>query len=478
MIKAKLSTLSAALLLAGCSFAPKYEQPEMPVSAQYPAYVQGAAEASAEGSVETLGWKEFFNDPRLQALIALSLENNRDMRIAVARVDEARAQYGIARGEQFPSIGAAANGQVTRNPENMRLPGASSVSKTFQTGAAVTSFDLDFFGKLRNLSEAAFEQYLATEEAQRAVRINVVAQVAEAYFRLRAAQELQSVMLSTEKSRLESLRLTKVSFEAGSTSELELNQATLQLETVRADLEAAKRNEMQALNALTLLVGTELPADLPKEQAFGHDQLVSDIPVGLPSDLLQRRPDIIAAEHVLRASNANIGAARAAFFPSISITGLLGFASPSLDNLVGSSHRFWQYSPQISLPIFAGGSIQAALDVAEARKIISVAQYEQSIQNAFREVADALAGEATYSSQLDATNRMISSADRTLELANLRYKTGVDSFLQVQTAEVNLYSAQQAGIQISLASLINRISLYKALGGGWQLDEKAIETND
>ncbi|TGV07054.1 efflux transporter outer membrane subunit, partial [Alcaligenaceae bacterium 429] len=274
------------------------------------------------------------------------------------------------------------------------------------------------------------------------------------------------------------LRLTKVSFDAGSTSELDLNQATLQLETVRADLEEAKRNEMQALNALTLLVGTQLPEDLPKEKAFGHEQLVSNIPVGLPSDLLQRRPDIIAAEHVLRASNANIGAARAAFFPSISITGLLGFASPSLDNLVGSSHRFWQYSPQISLPIFAGGSIQAALDVAEARKIISVAEYEQSIQNAFREVADALAGEATYSSQLDATKRMIASADRTLELANLRYKTGVDSFLQVQSAEVNLYGAQQAGIQISLASLINRISLYKALGGGWQLDEEVVEAND
>ena len=227
-------------------------------------------------------------------------------------------------------------------------------------------------------------------------------------------------------------------YDVGTASSLELDQATLQLQTVRADLEQARRNELRALNALTMLVGTDLPEDLPVAQPFGPDQLVNDIPVGLPSDLLQRRPDLIAAEHFLRASNANIGAARAAFFPSISITGLLGFASPSLDNLFGSSHRFWQYSPQITMPLFSGGGIRANLDIAEARNNIAIAQYEQSIQNAFREVADALAGEATYTQQLDAIRAMLQSADGSLRTANLRYETGIDSFLQVQTAEVNL----------------------------------------
>ncbi|MCQ9616267.1 efflux transporter outer membrane subunit [Paenalcaligenes niemegkensis] len=475
-MKFSLSSVCAAVLLSACSFAPTYERPAAPIPSSFPLYSDGVT-ANTEGVVEELGWSDFFKDARLQAIIALALDNNRDMRIAVERVQEARAQYGVVRSDQFPSIGLGATGQVTRYPEDLRVggPDSESVSKSFQAGIGLTSFEIDLFGRLRNLSAAALEQYLATESAQRAVRINVVSQVAEAYFRLRTAQEMQTLMRNTEKSRSETLRLVQLTYDVGTASSLELNQATLQLQTVRADLEQARRNEMRALNALTLLTGTELPTDLPEPQSFGPEQLVNDIPVGLPSDLLQRRPDLITAEHALRASNANIGAARAAFFPSISITGLLGFASPSLTNLFGSSHRFWQYSPQISMPIFTGGSVQSGLDIAEARNNIAVAQYEQSIQNAFREVADALAGEATYSQQLDALRAMISSANGSLNTANLRYETGIDSFLQVQTAEINLYSAQQIGIQVGLESLLNRIELYKALGGGWKLPETADE---
>ncbi|HLS42452.1 MAG TPA: efflux transporter outer membrane subunit [Paenalcaligenes sp.] len=477
-MKFKLSAVCTAVLLSACSLAPTYQQPAAPIPSSYPAYSQEAqAEGAEQLGVDELGWVDFFNDPRLQAIIALALENNRDIRIAVDRVQEAQAQYGIVRSDQFPSIGAGATGQIVRNPEELRMggPNSPSVSRTYQAGIGLTSFEIDFFGRLRNLSAAALEQYLATEAAQRAVRINVVAQVAEAYFRLRAAQEMQTLMQRTEKSRGETLRLIQLMYDVGTASSLELDQATLQLQTVRADLEQAKREEARALNALMLLTGTELPEDLPEGQPFGPDQLVAEIPVGLPSDLLQRRPDLIAAEHALRAANANIGAARAAFFPSISITGLLGFASGSLDNLFGSSHRFWQYSPQLTMPLFTGGGIRSGLDLAEARNNIAVSQYEQSIQNAFREVADALAGEATYDQQLAAIREMLRAADGSLRTANLRYETGVDSFLQVQTAEVNLYSAQQVGVRIGLEFLLNRIELYKALGGGWALPETAAE---
>ncbi|HJD43883.1 MAG TPA: efflux transporter outer membrane subunit [Candidatus Paenalcaligenes intestinipullorum] len=475
----RLSALALALTLAGCSLAPKYERPALPIQAEFPSYSK-AAVSDSQDDFEQLGLQEFFKDPQLQALIALALDHNRDLRIAVDRVEEARAQFGITRADQFPSIGAGANGQVTRYPENMRTqgPDSPSVSKSFQLGVGLTSFELDFFGRLRNLSEAAFQQYLSTEQAQRAVRINVVAQVAEAYFKLRSAQELQRLMVNTEKSRAETFRLVQRSFDVGTTSELDLNQARLQLETVRADREQARRNELRAENALTLLIGTELPADLPQAATFGPTQLVQQIPTGLASELLERRPDIIAAEHALKAAKANIGAARAAFFPRISLTGLLGFASPSLSSLVGSSHRFWQYSPEITMPIFTGGSVRSALAVAEARDNIAVAQYEQSIQNAFAEVADALAGEATYAEQLQAVAKMIKSAQRSTDLATLRYETGIDSFLQVQTAEVNLYSAQQVGIQVGLESLLNRIELYKALGGGWGIDPLVSDQNN
>ncbi|MCX5591670.1 efflux transporter outer membrane subunit [Alcaligenes endophyticus] len=462
------SALVGLLALSACSFTPKYERPQMPVSAQYP-----QAEAAGNGQVAAvdLGWREFFTDQRLQALIALALENNRDLRLATQRIEEARAQYGVVSSDRLPTIGVMAAEQATRYPEAARPagPGSPSVSRSFQAGVGISSFELDFWGRVKNLSEAAYQQYLATEQAQRTAHLTVVAMTAESYFRLRAAQEMQKLMRHTLKSRTESLRLVQTSYDNGVASSLDLNQAKVQYSTVLSDMAAAERSEKQAENALRLMLGTEIPDDMPAAADFTRAQLLPHLPVGLPSELLERRPDIIAAEMQLKAANANIGAARAAFFPNVTLTGLLGFLSPQLGGLFSSDNRYWQFQPQIVMPLFSGGT-RGRLQVAEAQRDMAVTQYEKTIQTAFREVADSLAGEATYSGQIDALSDVEKAASETVRLANLRYEVGVDSFLQVQTAEISLYGTRQAYIQTGLASLLNRVELYKALGGGWNAD--------
>ena len=476
--KSSVSALTAALVLAGCSLAPTYERPMAPVAPVFDH--QDPAQIEQElAALDALGWRDFFTDPYLQNLIELSLLNNRDLRIAVDRIEEARAQFGIARSDQLPSLGASGAGQITRNPADLRPggPNSSSISRVFNAGVGVTAFELDFFGRLRNLSEAAYQQFLATEQAQQTVRINVVAQVAEAYFQWRSAQEMQRLMHSTLASRERSYKLVNTLFEVGTASALDLQQAQLQLDTIRADLQQARRAEMQAYNMMTLLIGTRIPDNLAQPAVFGKNQIVADIPVGLSSSLLVRRPDIIEAEHQLKAAYANIGAARAAYFPNISITGLFGLASPALSSLFDSGRSYWQYSPQVSMPLFSG-RVRGNLEAAKARQNIAVSNYEKAIQVAFKEVADALAGKATYSEQLDALRAMEKSAAESLRLANLRYETGIDSFLQVQTAEINLYSTQQLFVQTGMEFLLNRVMLYKALGGGWQLDANTKEHND
>lgn len=472
----RLTALSVltTLALAGCSLAPHYERPAAPIPALYPDAPAGATSQSAAAAAD-LGWREFFRDPRLLALIEIALQNNRDMRIAVERVQEARAQYGIQQSEQLPTIGLGANAQIQRNPENLRVGAdAPSVSRYYQAGVGNTSFELDFFGRIKNLTEAAYQQYLSTEQAQRTVHISLVAQVAEAYFALRTAEQQLDLVQKTLKSRQSTYDLIKTRFDIGVAGALDLNQAKGQVESARADLQNIKRVQARAQNTLQLLAGQPLPADLPAPSVFGKDQLLAAVPVGLPSDLLVRRPDIIGAEHILMGSNANIGAARAAFFPNISITGLFGFASPALGGLFSSSQRFWSFAPQLTTPIFSGG-ISGNLDLAKTRKNIAIAQYEKTIQTAFKEVADALAGEATYAGQLDALRSLEDTALQTLKLAQLRYDNGIDSFLQVQSAEITLYTAQQQFLQTGLDSLMNRVELYKALGGGW-LDANAASS--
>lgn len=461
-------SLVFCLALGACSLAPTYQRPPAAVPETFP--LAGAAQESPE----LPPWREFFHDQRLHALLELALENNRDLRIAIERVEEARAQFGIVQSERFPTIGLQGSGQISRMPENMRPggPGAPSVSRTFSAGVGMTSFELDFFGRVRDMSESARQQFLATEQARRTVQIGLIAQAAEAYFRLRSAQSMHDLIEKTVEAREGTLRLVQARFDVGVASDLDLSQAQAQLDTVLADRLAVERAMAQAKNALRLVLGTDMPSDLPAPETFGSNQLLNAIPAGLPSQLLERRPDIMGAEHALLAANAQIGAARAAFFPRISLTGLLGFASPQLSALFNSGQGSWQFAPLIQMPLFSGG-VRGNLDLAKARKNIAVAAYEKAIQTAFREVADGLAGEATYSRQLDALRATESSALKALRLAEVRYETGVDSFLQVQTAQLGLYGVQQQFISVGTEALLNRVELYKALGGGWSESDLA-----
>ncbi|WP_368640817.1 efflux transporter outer membrane subunit [Castellaniella ginsengisoli] len=467
-----LAVSALSLALGACSLAPTYHRPQAPVPDRFPVV------AAETGQAELPSWRDFFRDPRLQALVELALKNNRDLRIAVDRVEEARAQFGIVQSDRLPTIGAMGSGQITRAPADMRNGGAdaSSVSRSYTAGVGMTAFELDFFGRVRNLSEAAYQSYLSTDQARRTVQLGLIAQTAEAYFRLRSAQVLHGLMEQTLEARKGTLDLVQSRFDVGVASDLDLAQAQSQYDTVRADRIATERAMAQAGNALQLILGMPVPDDLPEPLPFGREQLLPSLPAGLPSQLLERRPDIVGAEHDLMAANAQIGAARAAFFPRISLTGLLGFASPELDALFGGSHRYWQFSPQIQMPLFSGG-IKGNLDLAKARSNIAVSAYEKAIQTAFREVADGLAGEATYSRQLDALRATEESALRALKLSQIRYETGVDSFLQVQSAQIALYGVQQQFIQLGTDALFNRVELYKALGGGWSADDLPEEAS-
>lgn len=465
--------LALTLVLSGCSLAPDYKRPDAPIPGQYPAYsglpagdTSSAKGGSGVASTADLGWKDFFRDPRLKHLIQVALDNNRDMRIAVDRVEAARAQYGITESDRWPTIGVGGQGTIQKNPSQLRQPGSDSVSRVYQAGVGMSAFELDFFGRVKNLGEAAYQQYLATEQAQRTVHINLVAQVAEAYLRLRAAQQQYSLVNNTLASYKQSYDLVKQRYDAGVASILDLSQAESQLHSAQSDLQSTRRTEARARNALRLLLGVDQIPATPKGSAFDRDQIVATVPVGLPSTLLERRPDIIGAEDQLRGADASIGAARAAFFPNISITGMLGFASDELAGLFGAGNHFWSLGPSITIP-FLSGSVINNLKLAEANKKIAVSTYEKTVQTAFREVADALAGEATYSRQLDALRAQQKAAYQTLKASQARYEAGIDSYLQVQTAEIGLYGVQLGVLQTGLDSLLNRISLYQALGGGW-----------
>lgn len=475
----------AAGMLSGCNLAPDYQRPESPVTTQWPtmprvtydelanlstlAQQPASAVAAESRSGAEIGWRDVFMDPRLQALIQTGLDNNRDLRIAVARVEQARAQYGVQRGELFPQIGAGIQGTRQRIPSDLTMfgPDGGTLSSQAQASIGLTSFEIDLFGRLRNLTEAARQNYLATEENARTVHLTVVSEVANAYFQLRSADHLLELVEQTLQSRKDSLDLVTRRFEAGVSSELDVNQAKTLLDSASADLASFSRQRAQALNLLVFLIGQPLPESLPEPAPFVRDQVLTGIPVGLPSDLLARRPDIRAAENALLAANANIGAARAAFFPTINLTGVFGTASQSLGGLFKPGSTAWAFTPALSVPIFTGGSLQSQLDVANAANRAAVAQYERTIQLAFREVADTLAGEATYTSQIDAARAQELAAGKTLELSNLRYAAGIDSYLQVQTAQVEYFTAQKRLVQARFNALANRVEFYKAIGGGW-----------
>jgi multidrug efflux system outer membrane protein len=460
--------LSAALLAAGmvtgCSLAPTYERPDAPIAAAYPAESTPASGQLATVTADS-GWRDFFPDQRLQVLIATALENNRDLRTAAFRIEEARAQYNIQRADLLPNVNAAASGSRARTPANLSPTRTAVTSSTYQVGLSLAAFELDFFGRVRNLNEAALSQYLATEEARRAAQISLVAEVAKAYLAERAFAEQQELAERTFQSREAGYKLAKQRYDVGASSALDLRLNETLVQTARATVASVKRQRAQAMNALTLLAGKPL-TDLPPAQPLSGQNIVTEIPAGVPSDLLTRRPDIRAAEQRLRASNANIGAARAAFFPRISLTAGVGTASTSLSGLFDAGSSTWSFVPQLVLPIFDAGRTSANLDIAEVRKNIAIADYERSIQVAFREVADTLVARATLDEQADAQRAVLEAQAERLKLADLRYQGGVASSLDVLDAQRELFSAEQSLVQTRLATLTNAIDLYRSLGGG------------
>ncbi|MEN3293613.1 MAG: outer membrane protein multidrug efflux system [Burkholderiales bacterium] len=453
--------LLAAGVLSGCSLIPTYERPAAPVASSFP---DAPAEQAAR-SVSDIGWRDFFTDQRLQALIAASLENNRDLRIAALRIEEARGLYNIQRADLYPNVNAGASASRARTPADLSPTRSAVVSSTYQVGLSLASYELDFFGRVRSLNEAALSQYLATEEARRAAQISLVSEVARAYLAERAFAELEDLAQRTFEARESAYKLSKQRFDVGASSALELRQDETLVQMARASLAQAKRQRARSTNALTLLVGKPL-SDLPPVQPFSAQNIVTDIPPGLPSDLLERRPDIRAAEQRLLAANANIGAARAAFFPRISLTAGLGTASTSLSGLFDSGSGTWSFVPQLVMPIFDAGRTSANLDVTQVRKNIAVADYEKSIQTAFREVSDALVARGTLDEEIDAQRALQEAQAERLKLSELRYKSGVASSLAVLDAQRDLFSAQQALVQSRLQRLTNAVDLYRSLGGG------------
>ncbi|HEX2532027.1 MAG TPA: efflux transporter outer membrane subunit [Burkholderiaceae bacterium] len=456
--------LLAASMLAGCSLAPQYVRPDAPVAPAYPG-ASAASASQAAHSATDIGWREFFPDQRLQSLIATALDNNRDLRTAALRIEEARAQYKIQSADLLPNLNVTATGVRTRIPGSLRESGNAIVSSNYQVGLSLASFELDFFGRVRSLNQAMLAQYLATEEARQAAQISLVAEVAKAYLAERAFAEQQELGKKTLEGRETAYQLAKQRFEVGASSALDLRLNEILVLSARATLAALARQRAQAENALTLLVGKPL-TDLPPPQTLSSQNIVTDIPPGVPSELLMRRPDIRAAEQQLKAANANIGAARAAFFPRISLTAGVGAASSALSGLFETGSRTWSFAPQMVLPIFDAGRNSANLTLSEVRKNIAVANYEKTIQTAFREVADALVARGTLDDQVDAQSAVQAAEADRLRLAELRFENGVASSIEVLDARRELFVAEQSLVQTRLLRLTNAIDLYRALGGG------------
>ncbi|MGK5044030.1 efflux transporter outer membrane subunit [Janthinobacterium sp. GB1R12] len=458
--RARMVALAATLALAGCaSMAPPYAPPPLPVAAQYPETDPAGAQAT------DIAWQAYFADARLQALIAQALANNRDIRIAALRVEEARAAYGIQRAEQFPTIALGASGSRARVPGDLSVTGRPMTSAQYQAGLNVSAWELDFWGRVRSLKDSALQTLLASDEARRAVGVALVAQVANGYLGLRELDERVELARATVDSRAESLRIFTRRFEVGSISKLDLTQVeTLLSQALSLSAQLEQARAVQA-HALAQLVGG--PVDLtPDTRRFDDASVLQPLHAGLPSALLTQRPDLIAAEHQLRAAQANIGAARAAFFPTISLTAAYGTASAELSGLFDSGSGAWNFAPRLVLPIFDAGRIRANMDLAEVRRDVAVANYEKSVQGAFREVADALSNRRWLALQVDIGKTTLAAQSERARLAKLRYDNGAAPYLEVLDAQRDLLTVEQQLVQTRRALLSSQVSLYAALGGG------------
>ena len=461
--------LAATTLGACTTLIPGFERPVAPVPASFPqAQPTPAATDAVAPAVDTLAWRDYFADVRLQRTIELALANNRDLRVAALAIERARAQYGIQRADLFPSIAVSGGQSAQRVPGDLSATRQADINRQYSANLGFASYELDFFGRVRSLEEQALQTYLGTEEARRSAQISLVAEVANAWLRLAADRERLALARDTFETRKKSFELTRRSFELGAVSGLELRQSETLMQTARADAARYAALVAQDENALALVAGGAVPAELQPQAIGERVAAVAELPAGVPSEVLARRPDVAQAERALMAANASIGAARAAFFPRITLTASAGTASSSLDGLFDGGSGAWSFVPQIRIPIFEAGRLQASLDVAEIQRDINVAQYEKAIQSAFREVADALAERATLAEQLDARRKLVEATKQSFALSDARYKGGVDSYFNLLDAQRSLYGAELELIATRLSDATNRVALYKALGGGWQ----------
>lgn len=520
------------LLAAGCTMAPKYQRPEAPVPVSFPEYstyshaqVQDDADAGSsqtpdrvdgqsgesasaaaawdsgnvaplskpEATVENqtvrgtssneggdkeqnsefpamgnIAWSEFFQDPILNRLIGVAIEENRDLRVSMLNVAAARASYQVQRADLFPSISATGSNSNQRMPADIAGTPDHIMSRQSSATVGVTSYELDLFGRVRSLKDSALESYFQTAHNAHSARISLVSEVASAYLQLVAYKELRSFAEETYTTRQNSLKLTQDQLDSGVASQMVLNQARTLAEEARVSAVQYRTYELQAQNALVLLLGAPIPADIQIPDRLSDVQMLRDLPVGLPSDLLERRPDILAAEHGLKSANANIGAARASFFPRIGLTANLGYMSADLDRLFGGEQKTWTFAPAVSVPIFEGGRLLAGLRGAEVQREIAVATYEKSIQSAFREVADTLAQRSTIAEQLAAVDSLVEATQDTMDMALTRYDVGLDSYMDVLDAQRSYFTARQSQINTQLLRENNSLTLYKVLGGGWR----------
>ncbi|ASG45485.1 efflux transporter outer membrane subunit [Citrobacter freundii] len=458
MSKFKLLTLSAIFVLAGCSLAPDYQRPALPVPQQFS--LKQNALVPAPGEYQDTGWRSFFVDSQVKALIGEALVNNRDLRMAVLKVQEARAQYGVTDADRYPQLTAGSSGTYSG-----KLKGDSSTDREFEAGLNL-SFDLDFFGRLKNMSEAERQNFFASEEARRAVHISLISNVSQSYFNQRLAYAQLQVAEETLQNYQRSYAFVEKQLVTGSTNVLALEQARGVIESTRSEIAKRKGDLAQANNALQLLLGTY--GKLPDDHARSRGDIKPvTLPPSLSSQILLQRPDIMEAEHGLLAANANIGAARAAFFPSITLTSSVSSSSSDLSSLFNAASGMWNFVPKIDIPIFNAGRNQSNLDLAEIRQQQSVVNYEQKIQNAFKEVADALVLRQSIADQISGQQRYLDSLQITLQRARALYQNGAVSYIEVLDAERSLFVTRQSLLDLNYAQQVNEIKLFAALGGGW-----------
>jgi multidrug efflux system outer membrane protein len=470
----KLKALIVAILLGaslqGCSLIPVYHRPEAPVDQSWPQgpgyKASSVGAANSAKSIADLHWQQFFRDPAMRQLIGLALTNNRDLRQAALNVDAYRALYRIQRSELSPTVDVNGSGSKQHLPANRAISGKNGTYGDYELNVGVASYELDVFGRIQSLDESALQTYLSTEEAQHSVQVGLVASVASAYLTWRTDQQLLQIAQSTMDTYIHGLNVMQSARSAGTTSDLSVRQARTLVDTARTKTLSYTRRVAHDMNTLALLVGTHIPGNLPDDGDWTQ-RMIASIPAGLPADILRQRPDVRAAERDLIAANANIGAARAAFYPSITLTANAGVASAQLSHLFAGGQGQWTFIPQINIPIFNGGRLKANLNYAEIQKDIRVAAYEKSIQVAFSEVADGLASAGVYDEQLQAHRDLVQDNSAYLDLALNRFQHGADNFLPVLDAQRNLFAAREELASNRLLQLQSQVQLYRALGGGW-----------